>query len=156
MKRVIILAITLCWIVCVSACTTKTPPPYTNTPVTNTYLFQNTPALTLTASYPHFEDDTYAPLNTVIAQEVEAWRAIYDEIFAQVQEECEKDPVFAKLKRYVEANYTIEVTNKEIVVTFDVKYYSGGNTEPSYTKTFTFDLESRMVYETFTQTRRVY
>ena len=110
----------------------------------------------ITAFYPYFEDDTYAPFNTAITQEVKAWRAIYTEILAQVQEECEKDPVFAKLKRYVEANYTVESTNKEIVVTFDVKYYSSGNTEPSYTKTFTFDLKSRMVYETFTQTQRVY
>lgn len=156
MKRVIILAITLCLIFCVSACTTKTPPPYTNTPITDTYIFQDTPALTLTASYPYFEEENYAPLNAAIAQEVEAWRAIYTEILAQVQEECEQDPVFAKLKQYVEANYTIEATDKEVSVTFDVKYYSGGNTEPSYAKTFTFDTESRMVYETFTQTQRVY
>ena len=36
------------------------------------------------------------------------------------------------------------------------RYYYGGNNEPAYTKTFTYYLDSGMVYETFTQTRRVY
>ena len=156
MKRVIILASTLCLIFCVGACTMKISPPYRNTPVTDAYIFQDTTALALTASYPYFEDETYAPLNAAIAQEVESWQALYAEIYEQVSEECDKDPVFASLKRYVEATYTVASTKTEVSVTFDVRYYYGGNNEPAYTKTFTYYLDSGMVYETFTQTQRVY
>lgn len=151
-----VITITLPLVLFLVSCSFSSPTPYTNTPVTNTYTFRDTPALTLTASYPYFKDETYAPLNTATAQEVEVWRAIYDKMLAQIQEGCEKDPVFASLRRYVEVNYTVESTKDEVSVTFNVQYSSGGNTEPSYTKTFSMDLESRMVYETFTQTKRVY
>lgn len=151
-----VITITLPLVLFLVSCFFSSPTPYTNTPVTNTYTFRDTPALTLTASYPYFEDETYAPLNTAIAQEVAVWRAIYDKMLAQVQEECEKDSVFAFLRRYVEVYYTVESTKDDVSVTFNVQYFGGGNTEPSYTKTFSMDLESRMVYETFTQTKRVY
>ena len=155
MKRSFIIII-LTLVLLLASCTHSSPPSYTNTPVTDAYLFQGATALALTASYPYFEDEAYAPLNGVIAQEVEAWQALYAEIYEQVSEECDKDPVFASLKRYVEATYTVASTKTEVSVTFDVRYYYGGNHEPAYTKTFTYYLDSGMVHETFTQTRRVY
>ena len=156
MKRTIVFVIAFCSMFCMSACMTKTPIPYTNTPVTDSYIFQDTTVLTLTASYPHFEDETYAPLNAAIAQEVESWHALYAEIYEQVVEECEEDPVFAKLKRYVEATYTVTAANEEVTVLFDVRYYCGGNTEPSYSKEFTFLLAIGMVHETYTSTSRIF
>ena len=156
MKRTIIFVVAFCSMFCMSACMTKMPIPYTNTPVTDAYIFQDTTALALTASYPYFEDETYAPLNAAIAQEVESWQALYAEIYEHVVEECAKDTVFAKLKRYVEATYTVIATNEEITVLFDVRYYCGGNTEPSYSKKFTFLLVTGMVHETYTSTSRVY
>ena len=154
MKKVFCLVFVLLLIL--SSCSASPPPPYRNTPITDSYVFQNTTALTLTASYPYFEDEIYAPLNAAIAQEVKSWRALYAEIYEQVVEECAKDPVFAKLKRYVEATYTVIATNEEITVLFDVRYYCGGNTEPSYSKKFTFLLVTGMVHETYTSTSRVY
>lgn len=155
-KQVTLMAIILCAILLTSACTTRSPPPYRHIPVDDAYVFSGSTALSLTAAYPLFEDEIYAPLNEAIYTEVEAWRALYEQLYERVAEECEKDPVFSELERYVEADYTVEVTDKEITVIFFVKWFDGGNTEPSYTKTFTFELESRMVYETFTQTKRVY
>lgn len=156
MKRIIVLVIAFCSIFCMSACMTKTSASYTNTPVTDSYIFQDTIALALTASYPYFEDETYAPLNAAIAQEVEAWQTLYNEIYEQVAAECEKDPVFAKLKRYVEVTYTVTAANEEVSVAFEVQYYYGGNTEPSYIKIFILNLQSGMVFETYTTTQRIY
>ena len=156
MKRIIVLVIAFCSMFCMSACMTKISTSYTNTPVTDSYVFQDTTAIALTASYPYFKDEIYAPLNTAIAQEVAAWQALYAEIYEQIVEECEKDPVFAKLKRYVEASYTVTTTNEEVSVAFDVQYHRGGNTESSYRKIFTLNLQSGMVFETYTTTQRIY
>ena len=109
----------------------------------------------LDASYPVF-DKSYLLLNTAIQQEIDSWHNIYAELVEEALQECERDESVASLQRYLTSSYSVSKKRHEISVTFDVVYFDGGNSLPSYTKTFTIDLKSGMVYETTVTTQRVY
>ena len=108
------------------------------------------------AEYPIFEEQ-YHPLNAAIEAEVAQWRAQYDMICAIAEEDCNRDADLATFHRYLTATYTVARHGNEISVTFDVRRDADpSNSEEAYTKTLTLDTASGMVYQTVTQTSRIY
>lgn len=136
------------------ACSTEVE--YTETTINESYRWQTETPVVFDAAYPVFDDEVYQELNSAIESEVKEWNELYQLICTKALDECEWDPDFAKLQRYVKAEYSVSSTSKEISVTFDAQYFQGGNVEPSYKVIYKLDLETNMVFKTYIETNRVY
>ena len=154
MKKITFLLLPLVLLTALLSCSTV--PPYHATVIHQQHDWHGIAIAEIQAEYPVFEEQ-YHPLNTVIEAEVAQWRAQYDAICAIAEEDCNRDTDLATFHRYLSATYSVAQHGNEISVTFDVRWDADpGNSEESYTKTLTLDTTSGMVYQTVTQTSRIY
>ena len=154
MKKTLLAA--FCLVVILSLMSCRKLPDYHEVSIYDDCEWQNEKIAVFRAEYPRFNGEIYQSLNSVIEKETEEWRQVYDEICEKAKSECEKSSEFAKLGCYVTVDYVVSSQNGETAVTFDVHYFGGGNSEPHYTKTFTYDEQNNMIYETYSETTRVY
>ena len=153
MKRIFALALSA--IIMMLTHTSCFDPTFEEQVINEDYTWNGSAIVCLDASYPVF-DKSHDPLNTAIQQEIDSWYNIYDELVEEALRECERDEIMATLQRYLTSSYSVSKKRHEISVTFDVVYFNGGNSLPSYTKTLMLDTKTGIVYETTTTTKRVY
>ena len=111
----------------------------------------------LYSAYPVFEETIYSDLNNVILREVESWNTLYSEICSQAELDCQIDMSLTSFGRYVRSQYEVSDIGEKLTICFTVDWIADlGNHEPSYTKTFTLDRSTNMIYETYTTSKRVY
>ena len=139
------------------SCSQTLIPSYKEKAIESNHVWEGTTLVTYDVAYPVFEEPIYSDLNDVILREVENWNSLFIDISSQAEIDCQKDHSLATFNRYVRSDYEVNVTKDELSICFHVEWiYAPGNYEPSYTKTFTFDKNSNMIYETYTTTKRVY
>ena len=153
MKRIFVLVLSA--IIMVLTHTSCSDPIVEKQIIDKDYNWNGYTTVCLDASYPVF-DKSYDLLNTAIQQEIDSWYNIYDELVEEVLHECERDESMASLQRYLSASYSVSQKRHKMSVTFDVVCFDGGNSISPYTKTFTFNSKTNMVYETTVITNRVY
>ena len=153
-KSAIHLILVLIFLICLSSCSIQ--PKHQKEIINESYHLQTEVPVIFEACYPIFEDIQYQSMNLAIESEISEWYTLYESICVSAAEECSQDIDFAKLERYVRAEYSIKATSKELSVTFIIQSFEGGNAESSYKKIYTLDLGNNIIYETFTQTKRIY
>ena len=157
MSRIIITLTFFLLLMSLTSCTQTPMPTYQSKVIESNHVWEGNMLVTYDVAYPVFKDPIYSDLNEVILREVESWNALFIDISSQDELDCQKKYSLSTFKRYVRSKYEVNVTQDELSICFHVEWmYSPGNYEPSYTKTFTFDKNTNMIYETYTTSKRVY
>ena len=156
-SRIIITLTCLLFLLSLTSCSQTQMPTYQEKSIVSNHVWKGHTLVAYNVTYPVFQEPIYSDLNTVIQREVESWSSLYSEICSQAELDCQIDMSLASFGRYVRSQYEVSNTDEELTVCFTVEWIADlGNYEPSYTKTFTLDRSTNMIYETYTTSKRVY
>lgn len=91
---------------------------------------------------PHFRGRKYAPLMEAITELHYDAKMQYNVILGDALKDADKDPVFARLVRYVIATSKVDIKNDTVIVEVTVETYDGAaSATHGFTRVFTYDVQ---------------